>query len=165
VKPLLIKVREVKALPGYRLVLGFSDGTGGVVSMAALLEKPQFRKLHEPKIFAQAFVESGAVEWPVGIGIASEALYAMAHGLKVPKTFEQAKANELEMSLVELRRLTGVTQTSAAAALEMDQGQVSRFERQEDRKISTLRRYVAALGAELEVVAVLGKKRVTLRGV
>jgi hypothetical protein len=58
-----------------------------------------------------------------------------------------------------------VTQTSAAAALEMDQGQLSRFERQEDRKLSTLRRYVAALGAELEVVAVLGKKRVTLRGV
>jgi hypothetical protein len=31
--------------------------------------------------------------------------------------------------------------------------------------LSTLRRYVVGLGGELEVVAVLGNKRITLQGV
>ena len=70
-----------------------------------------------------------------------------------------------ERDLRELRELAGSTQNEVAGELEMDQGQLSRFERQDDRLLSTLRRYVEALGGELEVTAVLGDKRITLRGV
>lgn len=99
------------------------------------------------------------------MGIATEALYAIAHGLPHPTTLEQAKANERAMSLREVRALAGVTQAEVAEEMGMDQGQLSRFERQDDRLLSTLRRYVEALGGELEIAAVLGDKRVVIRGV
>lgn len=159
----MIKVREVDALPGHRLALRFSDGTCGVVDFAPLLRTAPFRVLRDEAAFAEAFVDHGAVEWPCGVGIASEALFAMAHELPHPGTLEQARSNEQEIGLRELRKLAGATQLEVSQAMGMDQGQVSRFERQEDRLVSTLCRYVEALGGELEITAVLGDKRITLR--
>lgn len=160
----MVKVREVEARPGHKLSVRFSDGTRGVADFTPLLSKRPFQKLKDDRVFAQAYVDHGAVEWPGEVGIATEALYAMAHDLRRPETIEQARANELEMGLRELRKLAGVTQAEAADELGMDQGQLSRFERGDDRLVSTLRRYVEALGGELEIVAVLGDKRITLRG-
>lgn len=54
-----------------------------------------------------------------------------------------------------LREATGKTQEELAHAAEMDQGDVSRLEQRDDMKVSTLRRYVRALGAELELVVML----------
>jgi DNA-binding transcriptional regulator YiaG len=71
----------------------------------------------------------------------------------------------LELELRELRELAGLTQTEVADVADMTQSELSRFENRDDRLLSTLRRYVNALGGELEVVAVLGDKRVVLRGV
>jgi transcriptional regulator with XRE-family HTH domain len=67
-----------------------------------------------------------------------------------------------EMSLADLRRELGVTQTAMAAAAEMTQGQLSNTERREDHLVSTLRRCVRALGGELDVIAVVGGKRFKL---
>jgi len=160
----MMKVREVEALPEHKLSVRFSDGTKGVADMRALIATTPFRALRDARMFSQAYVDHGAVEWPCDVGIATETLYAMVHRLPRPETVEQVRDNELIVSLGELRRLAGVTQTDAAATLEMDQGQLSRFERQEDRKLSTLRRYVEALGGELEIAVVLGDKRLVLRG-
>ncbi len=77
----------------------------------------------------------------------------------------EARAELLELELRELRELAGKTQIALAEAAGMTQPQLSRFESGEDRLLSTLRRYVKALGGELEVVAVLGDHRVTLRSV
>lgn len=162
---MLMKVREVEARPEYHLALQFSDGTSGVVDFRPMLARRAFKKLQDERGFAAAYVDHGAVTWPGDIAVATEALYAMAHGLPHPETLEAVRANELTVSLQELRKLMGVTQAEAAAATGMDQGQLSRFERQDDRLLSTLRRYVAALGCEIEVVAVVGEKRMTLRGV
>jgi transcriptional regulator with XRE-family HTH domain len=60
-------------------------------------------------------------------------------------------------SLAELRRHAGKTQGDVARALGISQSDVSKLERRDDVRLSTLRRYLAALGAELEV-------RVRLRG-
>ena len=57
------------------------------------------------------------------------------------------------------------TQADVAAELEVSQAAVSQLESAPDHKLSALRRYVESLGATLEVAAVLGGKRVTLRGV
>jgi hypothetical protein len=49
----------------------------------------------------------------------------------------------------------------------MDQSDVSRLERREDFEdclVSTLRRYVAALGGQLELVASFGDKKIILTG-
>src|SRR5207302_1954627 len=71
----------------------------------------------------------------------------------------------LEMSLREMRELAGKTQIEVAAVIEKTQGELSRLERRDDYFLSTLRRYIEALGGELEVIARFGDKTVRLRGV
>jgi len=71
----------------------------------------------------------------------------------------------LEMNLRSLRELMGKTQEEMSRLVEMSQGQVSMTERRSDHLLSTLRRYVEALGGELEVVASFGDKRIRLSGI
>lgn len=72
-------------------------------------------------------------------------------------------ANELlVMDLREIREMAGHTQAALAELTDMTQSELSRLERREDHRLSTLRRFVEALGGELEVVAVFGAKRVAL---
>ena len=78
---------------------------------------------------------------------------------------EAARLEALEMDLKAMRELLGKTQVEVATALKMSQGQVSETERREDLLLSTLRRYVEALGGELEVIANFGDKRIKLHGV
>lgn len=68
----------------------------------------------------------------------------------------------LEMDLRTLREAMGLTQEELAERIAITQSQLSKMERREDHRISTVRRYVAALGGELELVAVVGDKRIVL---
>jgi len=61
---------------------------------------------------------------------------------------------ELQMSLSALREEREVTQNDLAQRTGMSRRSVSRIERQSDVMLSTLARYVAGLGAKLEVTAV-----------
>lgn len=67
------------------------------------------------------------------------------------------------LTLAELRRHRGLTQVEAAAAAGMDQSELSKAERRADHRLSTLQRYVEALGGELEVFARFGSKRVRIK--
>jgi transcriptional regulator with XRE-family HTH domain len=58
-----------------------------------------------------------------------------------------------EMPLHELRRARDLSQEHLATAMKQSQSAISRLERRTDMYISTLRRYVGALGGELEIVA------------
>ena len=78
---------------------------------------------------------------------------------------KQAENDVLEMNLCAVRKLVGKTQHDVAAATKMAQGDISEFERREDHIVSKLRRYVTALGGELEVIARFDDKSVKLRGV
>ena len=77
----------------------------------------------------------------------------------------EVKREVIDMSLREVRELAGKNQVEVAAALEKAQSEISKIENRDDWLLSTLRRYVEALGGELEVVAVLGDKRLRLRGI
>jgi transcriptional regulator with XRE-family HTH domain len=77
----------------------------------------------------------------------------------------RAQAELLELELRDLRKLSGKTQVEVAAALRTTQGQVSLAERRDDHLLSTLRRYVEALGGELDVVVRFGDRSIKLRGV
>jgi DNA-binding XRE family transcriptional regulator len=72
-------------------------------------------------------------------------------------------AGVTEMDLRELRVAAGMTQEQMAEALRSAQSEVSRLEKREDYRLSTLREYVHALGGELEITAAFGKRRVRLR--
>lgn len=58
-----------------------------------------------------------------------------------------------EMRLHELRRALRLSQQTLARRLKTDQAQISRLEQRTDLFVSTLRRYVEALGGQLEIVA------------
>lgn len=54
-------------------------------------------------------------------------------------------------TLAELRKARNLTQVTLAEALDTTQGEVSRVERQSDLYLSTLSRFVEAMGGELEL--------------
>jgi transcriptional regulator with XRE-family HTH domain len=67
---------------------------------------------------------------------------------------EKRVAEEMErMVLQELRQARHLTQEQIASALGIKQAGVSRIESQTDMYISTLRRFVEAMGGELQIVA------------
>lgn len=77
----------------------------------------------------------------------------------------KARRELLELDLKAVRELLGRTQTEMAGVLQLSQAELSRAERRDDHRLSTLRRYVEALGGELEVIANFGEKRIRLKGV
>jgi hypothetical protein len=83
-------------------------------------------------------------------------------GAAIARVKERARARVEELTLQELRQGLNLTQVDAARAAEMTQSELSRLESRGDHRISTLRRYVEALGGRLEVSAVFGGRRVKL---
>ena len=67
-----------------------------------------------------------------------------------------------EIALQELRQALNLTQEQVAAAMQMNQGVVSKMEHQDDIYVSTLRRFVAALGGQLKLVASFPDKDVVI---
>jgi len=61
-------------------------------------------------------------------------------------------------SLGELRRNLGITQTELASRLRISQSDLSKLERRADWRLSTLRRYVAALGGDLRLTAIFRRR-------
>ncbi|HEY4156734.1 MAG TPA: helix-turn-helix transcriptional regulator [Polyangiaceae bacterium] len=84
---------------------------------------------------------------------------------RVERVRQEAKDELRALTLRQLREEAGKTQVEIAELAELTQSALSRIERREDNPIEALRSYVEALGGELEVVAVLGNKRVKLLGV
>ena len=76
-----------------------------------------------------------------------------------------ARRETLRMELAELRKLAGKTQAQVARKAKMHQGEISRAERRRDHLISTVRRYVEALGGEVEIVARLKGREFRLKGI
>ena len=74
----------------------------------------------------------------------------------------RAAAELEELTLRGLRQDLRRTQADVGEALEMSQSQLSRMETRSDHLTSTLRRYVEALGGELEITAVIGGRRIKI---
>jgi DNA-binding Xre family transcriptional regulator len=76
----------------------------------------------------------------------------------------EARAEALEeIRLYELRHAEALSQVELAGRLEITQSAVSKLEHAEDVRVSTLRDYLDAMGARLELVAVFdedGERRV-----
>ena len=66
------------------------------------------------------------------------------------------------VTLYRLREERGLTQVEVADILEVTQGNISRLEHASDLYLSTLSRYVEALGGHLELTAVFPDQVVSL---
>jgi hypothetical protein len=71
-------VASVRVLSAYRLAVSFVDGTRGEAELGPLILSEGagvFEQLRDPEVFAQAFVDDGAVAWPNGLDLAPDAMY------------------------------------------------------------------------------------------
>ena len=74
----------------------------------------------------------------------------------------------VHLTLRTVREAAGKTQIDVAQDSQIDQADVSRLESRrdfDDCQVATLRRYIEALGGELELVARFGDKRIGVVGV
>jgi DNA-binding XRE family transcriptional regulator len=74
------------------------------------------------------------------------------------------RALRLALALAAARERRGVTQATVADAIGTSQANVSRIESEQDVYLSTLARYVAALGGRLEVAAIFPDETIVLAG-
>ena len=83
--------------------------------------------------------------------------------LTAQKTVEEKTSQLLkEVLLYEIREHLHITQEDMATKLNTKQANVSRTERRRDMKLSTLKRYIEALGGELDIVAKFASNEVHL---
>jgi DNA-binding XRE family transcriptional regulator len=66
---------------------------------------------------------------------------------------ERKKAMLTDLPLQELRLARELTQATLAETMECGQDEISKLERRADMLVSTLRRYVEAMGGRLDIVA------------
>ena len=71
------------------------------------------------------------------------------------QTAAAAEALQLgrEMDLADVRRALKFSQDELAQTLQIGQGSVAKIEKRTDMYVSTLRRFIEAMGGELEIVA------------
>ena len=65
----------------------------------------------------------------------------------------QAEALGAEMDLAQVRRALKLSQDEIGQTLQIGQASVAKIEKRTDMYVSTLRRFVEAMGGELEIVA------------
>lgn len=74
-----------------------------------------------------------------------------------PKAQAEAEAEALrlgqQMDLAEVRRALKLSQQEIGQTLQIGQGSVAKIEKRTDMYVSTLRRFIEAMGGELEIVA------------
>ncbi len=84
---------------------------------------------------------------------------------QIEKVDRRVEVELARMTLQEIRKELGLTQEELAEVMNLSQPELSRVERGKNPLLATLRRYVEALGGELEVQVVFGEKRITLHEV
>jgi DNA-binding XRE family transcriptional regulator len=69
------------------------------------------------------------------------------------KAEAEAQLLGAEMDLAEVRRALKLSQEEIGQTLQIQQGSVAKIEKRADMYVSTLRRFIEAMGGELEIIA------------
>jgi predicted transcriptional regulator len=69
------------------------------------------------------------------------------------KAEAEARRLDEEMDLAEVRRALKLSQEEIGQTLQIGQGSVAKIEKRTDMYVSTLRRFIQAMGGDLEIVA------------
>ena len=94
--------------------------------------------------------------------IEKESDLSEAQEVKISELKDEMRAEQLVYTLGELRRFCDVTQTQLAQRLGRSQVAISNAEKANDNKLSTIKKVVEALGATLELNAVIDGKTIPL---
>ena len=94
--------------------------------------------------------------------IKNEARFSPEDIEDIKRLREEAEAEQLAFSIADLRKALKVTQVQLAERTGKSQGGISQIENANDHYLSTIKQMVEALGAELEVNAVIDGERLPL---
>ena len=83
----MLKIIDVRPLPGFKIWVKFQDGVEGNVDLSDLVGKGVFSKWKEAGFFESVFIdkESHTVAWPGGIDLSPESLHAEITGKRLLK--------------------------------------------------------------------------------
>jgi uncharacterized protein DUF2442 len=71
----LLRIREVKALEGFKLRLALTDGSVIERDVSRLLMGPVFEPIRkDPALFAKVMVDGGTLVWPNGADLCPDVL-------------------------------------------------------------------------------------------
>jgi DNA-binding XRE family transcriptional regulator len=76
---------------------------------------------------------------------------------------DEAERLSEEMDLAEVRRALKLSQEEIGQTLQINQGSVAKIEKRADMYVSTLRRFIEAMGGELEITARFADHSVRIR--
>jgi DNA-binding transcriptional regulator YiaG len=91
--------------------------------------------------------------------------FAQLRARMAPQAQAEAEALRLgaQMDLAEVRRALKLSQDEIAQTLHIGQGSVAKIEKRADMYVSTLRRFIEAMGGELEIVSRFADHSVKIR--
>ena len=81
-KTLYPSVKSVKALEGFKLLLGFANGEQKVFDVSPYLGVGKFAELRDPSLFSSVAVKFDSIEWANHLDVDPEFLYEKSVGLK-----------------------------------------------------------------------------------
>jgi hypothetical protein len=73
----MVRIKSVRVLEGYRVKLGFTDGTAKSLDLTPFLEGPVFEELKADRTLFEAVkveTELGTIVWPNGADICPDVL-------------------------------------------------------------------------------------------
>lgn len=76
----MVRVRTVRPLEGFQLLVGFTDGTERVIDVERYLRGPVFEPIRRDRAVFEAVAvdeELGTVVWPNGADIDPDVLYGL----------------------------------------------------------------------------------------
>ena len=80
---MLPKVKSVKPLPNYQLLLTFDNGEQRQFDMSSYLDKGIFADLKDESLFRSVRVIFDTIEWPNGADLCLEVLYEQSSPLQI----------------------------------------------------------------------------------
>ena len=88
----MFKVEDVKALPGYKLHLRYSDGTEGTVDLSYLAGTGVFAMWERPGAFEDVSIGTGGeIRWGDAVDVCPDALYMQLTGKSPEELFPNLK--------------------------------------------------------------------------
>ena len=88
----MVRIKEARALPNYKLWLRFTDGREGIVDLSAMVGRGVFERWRDASEFGKVAVDTriGTVCWPGNIDLDPDVLYSEATGAAMPGTDKAA---------------------------------------------------------------------------
>ena len=90
----MVKLVEVKALPGYRIWVKFADGSQGEVDLSSLVGKGVFVRFKDKGFFEKAHIDGarGTVAWDENIDLCPDTLYMQITGKSSDEIYPNLKS-------------------------------------------------------------------------